>query len=147
MTEGLGNVEFRFLYNSAHFTPFTLFHSLYFRDFLQRGIDRQAETPADSDHFVCSGGWATDPKHGVALLQKPNRDWMEDFIEYFVADLLRPAQLHQGKGKPLPKNWDVSQAEDWQRVGLHLVNVLPDEDWVVVSARAIRACNQDHHRV
>jgi len=47
----------------------------------------QPKIPADAHHFISPGRGASDSQDGITLLQKSNRDGMEDLTEGFVADL------------------------------------------------------------
>src|SRR5437868_11367950 len=65
----------------------TLFSGAQLRNFGHIGVDLQAKTAADADHFVGSGGWATYSKNCIAFGQQANCDGMEDLTESVVASL------------------------------------------------------------
>src|SRR5437899_12034643 len=71
---------------------------------------------------------------------------MKYFVESLVADLPRPGQLNEREGQPLTQNWDVASPEDGQRIGLHFLNIPPDQDRIVIRTRTVWTGNQDHHR-
>ena len=55
------------------------------------GVDGEAEASSDANHFVGARRWPTHAEDRVALLQQADCDRMEDLVEDFVPQLLRPA--------------------------------------------------------
>src|SRR6185503_14481317 len=77
--------------------------------------DRLAGVAGDRDHLVGPGGRAADAQHGVAALQQPARDRVEDLVEHRVADALAPRLLDQRQRKRLAGDGQMAGAEDAER--------------------------------
>src|SRR5947209_4055041 len=67
------------------------------RDLVHVMIDRETKFPGNTDHLVGPGRRAPDPQDGIALLQQPDRDWVEHLIESVVADSSGTGEADEGK--------------------------------------------------
>jgi hypothetical protein len=90
----------------------------------EAGVDLQTETATKTDHFIGTGGGASDAKHGITLFEKSNGDGMEDLIEGLVSNTAPSGEFNQRESQPLTKNRDVPGAEDREGVGLHSLTFL-----------------------
>jgi hypothetical protein len=102
------------------------------RNLREAGVDLQAETASDTDHFIGAGGRASHAQHGITLFEKPSGDGMEDLIERVVANALRSGKLNQGKSQPLTQYRDVPGAEYGETIGLHFIDVLQDQSGIIM---------------
>src|SRR4029078_11705283 len=69
--------------------------SFRLRNLRRCGVDFQPWSGADTHHFISPGRRASHSKYRLTLLQKSNRNGMEDLVEGFVADLPGPGHLKQ----------------------------------------------------
>jgi hypothetical protein len=110
----------------------------------ERVEDRFAVLLRQAHHLVGTSGPTTDAKTGVASGNQPAADGMEDLIERGIADACRPGMLNEWQGEPLSHDWQVPGSEELKANLRHIRNVLRDTRWVVIGARTVRPCNENH---
>src|ERR1041385_1540464 len=91
------------------------------RDFVEAGVDVEAEGLADADHFVSAGGGAAYTEDGVAFLQQANGNGVEDFGKRGVTDGGGTGESDERERQPFSKHGDVPGAENGQSIGFHFV--------------------------
>ncbi len=118
---------------------------LHGRNLRDARIDLQSQAPSNTHHLIGATGWSPHSQYCIGLLQKPNRDGMEDFIESFIANPIGTGQFNKREGQPFSKNRKVAGTENGQRMGLHFLNVLADQSRIVVRSGAVWSCNENRH--
>jgi hypothetical protein len=88
------------------------------RDFVQR-VDVEASFACNADHLVGSRRRVAHSQDTIALVEEPDRDWVEDLVEGIVADSLRSADPHR-PAKRLESGFKPAKV-DWFRTNWSLI--------------------------
>ncbi|HEX9438313.1 MAG TPA: hypothetical protein VF909_01475 [Roseiflexaceae bacterium] len=98
----------------------------------------------DLDHLVRTLGWSTNTEDGITSGEDPLSNGMENLIERRITDMGRPRELHEGQGKPLPNDRNMTRAEERKRIGFHRVDIRCQLVRIIARTRSIGAGDQDH---
>ena len=82
--------------------------------FVERRVDVEASFACNADHLVGSRRRAAHSQDTIALIEEPDRDWMEDLVEGIVAHSLRSGSMNEGESQPFTDDRYMARTKDWQ---------------------------------